>query len=84
MTEGDLEAGDVHEVIILARELNRQRWNPEYVVIDVIIKTFCLHRLSNVTHELFQRWFDRKPFSIVFNLHKGENKIEDIIEVEDE
>lgn len=29
------------------------------------IKTLVIHRVSNIVHELFKRWFDRSPFSLV-------------------
>ena len=29
------------------------------------IKTFVIHRVSNLVHELFARWFSRSPFSVV-------------------
>lgn len=39
------------------------------------IKVFVIHRLSNLMHELFSRWFSRSPFSFVFtHIH---NKVED-------
>lgn len=33
--EGDLESGESREVIIRAHQLDQQRWNPEYVIVDV-------------------------------------------------
>ena len=38
-----------------------------YPYLDIIIKIFVVHRLSNVLHELFKRLFNRLPWSIVFN-----------------
>jgi thiosulfate/3-mercaptopyruvate sulfurtransferase len=32
--EGDLKPGDPQEVIIRAHQLDQQRWNPEYVIVD--------------------------------------------------
>lgn len=29
------------------------------------VKTFVIHRVSNLLHELFSRWFGRSPFSVV-------------------
>jgi hypothetical protein len=40
---------------------------------DVVIKTFILHRCSNVIHELFSRWFKRLPWYVIV----GKNQIED-------
>ena len=54
-----------------------------YWLFDVILKTFVLHRLSNLTHELFVRWLDRYPFSMVFNHVRGEVEKDNIIEVEE-
>ena len=52
-------------------------------IFNIIIKIFIIHRLSNVVHELFQRFFDRIPISIVFN-HINNNELEDKeIEVDD-
>ena len=54
-----------------------------YWLFDVILKTFVLHRLSNLTHELFVRWLDRCPFSMVFNHVRGEVEKDNIIEGEE-
>lgn len=54
----------------------------ENIIINIFVKIFVIHRLSNIIHELFQRLFDRTPISIVFN-HIN-NEIEDKeIEVDD-
>lgn len=41
--------------------------NTTTMVIDCILKIFVLHRISNVLHEAFSRWFSRLPFSLVVN-----------------
>lgn len=46
-----------------------------FVLFDFVVKLFVLHRLSNVLHELWRRWFDRVPFVMVINaLLKREDK----------
>jgi hypothetical protein len=45
--------------------------HPSAVFIDAIIRVLVAHRLSNVWHELLQRWFDRQMISIVFHHHKA-------------
>lgn len=43
------------------------------IFFDVCIKAMVVHRMSNLVHELFKRWFDRHPISIV--LHRiGDRK----------
>ena len=37
----------------------------EYYYIDLAIKIFTVHRLSNILHELFSRWFKRLPKVII-------------------
>ncbi len=39
----------------------------DYVILDVIIKIFVVHRLSNVFHECVSRWQKRLPFEFVFH-----------------
>jgi hypothetical protein len=39
----------------------------QHEILDIIIKTFVLHRLSNVLHEGFIRWFKRLPFELVLS-----------------
>jgi hypothetical protein len=34
--------------------------------LDIILKTFLLHRLSNIFHELIARWFNHTPFVMLF------------------
>ena len=36
-----------------------------YVVLDVILKIFIIHRCSNIFHEGLSKWFKRLPFEIV-------------------
>lgn len=57
-----------------------------YLVIDIIIRTFVLHRLSNLAHELFGRLFARLPFTFVFDVTRrkaDEPPTSPIIEVSD-
>lgn len=53
--------------------------------LDCVIRIMVLHRLSNVHHELLQRWFDRQLISIVFHHHQAgfEPDKDTIIEVSD-
>lgn len=53
--------------------------------IDIAIKIFALHRLANVIHELFQRWFDRHPWVIVLQTDSSSPVDNDdrVIEVDD-
>jgi hypothetical protein len=44
-----------------------QKFLSDIFIIDFIFKVLLFHRLSNVVHELFKRWFERVPISIVFN-----------------
>ena len=37
-----------------------------YWIINFILNTFILHRLSGIWHELIKRWFDRVPFVLAF------------------
>ena len=39
-----------------------------YLIMMIITIIFTIHRLSNLIHELFKRWFDRYP--LVFHLLK--------------
>jgi hypothetical protein len=32
---------------------------------DCVLRIFVLHRLSNILHELFSRWFKRLPWHVV-------------------
>jgi len=41
-----------------------------FPLVDFVIKVFVLHRLSNILHEGFSRWFSRHPWMIV--LQKNE------------
>jgi len=44
----------------------------EYWFIDVVIKTFAIHRMANWFHEFMSRWLSRHPWTCV--LHKvGDN-----------
>jgi hypothetical protein len=54
------------------------------IIADVILKTFVLHRLSNLMHELFHRWLNRHPFGLFVNLFTGkaDNK-NDVVIVDD-
>lgn len=56
------------------------------MVLDIIIKTLCLHRLSNFVHEILVRLFNRIPFTVVFNHIKGNiDKVgQDIVEIEED
>lgn len=37
------------------------------------VKALVIHRVSNLMHELFARWFGRSPFSVVVtHINKGE------------
>lgn len=39
------------------------------------IKVLVIHRLSNIVHELFSRWFSRSPFSFVLtHIHNNGDK----------
>jgi len=40
----------------------------EYWIMDLVIKTFVVHRLSNWFHEFMSRWFGRHPWTCV--IHK--------------
>jgi len=42
-----------------------------YWWVDIIIKTFAVHRMANWFHELMSRWFSRHPWTCV--LHKVGN-----------
>jgi hypothetical protein len=35
--------------------------------VDYIFRIFIVHRLSNVLHELFSRWFGRMPWMLMLN-----------------
>ena len=37
-----------------------------YVIIDILIKTFAVHRLSNLWHEIITRILDRMPILLAF------------------
>lgn len=39
---------------------------PELMLPTFLMKWLVLHRLSNLTHETFQKWFRNAPFSFVF------------------
>ena len=41
-----------------------------FKIVDVIVATFVLHRLSNVFHEFVSRWLGRMPWML--QLHKTE------------
>lgn len=41
-----------------------------YKIIDVVVATFVLHRLSNIFHEFVVRWLGRIPWTL--QLHKTE------------
>lgn len=51
----------------------------EYQILDIIIKTFVLHRLSNVLHEALSRWFKRLPFELVFYTTQNQPPSDDVI-----
>lgn len=44
----------------------------KYSIPIYIIKVLIIHRLSNLMHELFKKWFNRSPLSVVLT-HRGEN-----------
>jgi hypothetical protein len=53
------------------------------VIIDAVIRIFVAHRLSNMLHELFQRWLDRQLISLTINIQSSVDKKEaDEIEIE--
>lgn len=57
-----------------------------YPVVDIIIRIFVLHRLSNLAHELFGRLFARLPFTFVFDMTQrkaDESPTPPIVEVSD-
>lgn len=58
-------------------------WYDHWIVqiADGILRILIMHRLSNLTHELFQRWLDRQMISVTINRQEAER--ETIIEVED-
>lgn len=39
---------------------------PVAIIADAVIRTFVVHRLSNIWHEAIKRWLDRHPFVMVF------------------
>lgn len=41
-----------------------------YKILDIILATFVLHRLSNIFHEFVSRWLGRIPWTL--QLHKTE------------
>ena len=53
-------------------------------VLDVLVRTLCLHRMSNVLHELFVRWFKRLPLVIVFNQVKDLEEEDPEIDIPDD
>ena len=53
----------------------------KYMVVDIIIKIFAIHRLSNVFHEFMKRWLDRIPKTFI--VHKtGVSTTEQVINEE--
>lgn len=46
----------------------------DMIVIDYLITLFLVHRLSNLVHELFSRWFGRLPFTLFFTLNNKRKK----------
>lgn len=44
-----------------------------YSLINFIVATFALHRLSNVTHEAIVRWLQRFPLLISLNVDHSES-----------
>lgn len=45
----------------------------DYFAANYLLTAFVLHRLSNMLHELFNKWLGRRPFA--FAVHKSENVI---------
>ncbi len=43
------------------------------IIVDAIIKIFVLHRVSNILHEGFSRWFDRYPIVLTINNPQRDN-----------
>jgi hypothetical protein len=58
----------------------------QYEVLDIIIKAFVLHRLSNILHEGLARWFKRLPFELVLSTFNQSPLRQDdpIVKVDDE
>lgn len=57
----------------------------ESLILDIIIKTFVVHRLANILHEGISRWHKRLPFELVFHSpYNGPPHNDVIIDVEDE
>lgn len=55
----------------------------EYWWLDIIIKTFLLHRLSNVAHKVISRLMNRLPFEIVVTNINGELRDKDDMVIDD-
>jgi heme exporter protein D len=51
--------------------------------LDIIIKTFLLHRLSNVMHKIISRLMNRLPFEIVVTSIRGELENNKEVTIED-
>lgn len=46
-----------------------------YLLIDIVVKTFVVHRLSNWFHELMSRWLNRHPKTcVVHNIGENNDK----------
>lgn len=50
--------------------------------VNFMVTTFVVHRLSNILHELFSKWLNRRPLS--FAVHKTEAIIMPAMETPDD
>lgn len=53
-------------------------------VVDIIIKIFVLHRLSNIWHEVMKRVLDRIPLVLAFKPESLESMESKVVEVLDD
>jgi len=51
-------------------------FNFVHPVFDYFIVVFLIHRLANIYHELFQRWFDKHPFVLMLSIQKSDEQDE--------
>lgn len=46
------------------------------LIVDTVFKTFLIHRLSNIWHEVVYRWLGRIPFVLAFRPSSDNKEIE--------